>query len=232
MNKTLTALLAFAGGAGIGSLVTWIFAKNKYQKLVNEAVIKVHETADVREESEKEQEAVVEEQNNEPEHEEVIIHSLETVKTEPGKLENDLQKKAAEVAREKPNIIDYTKMIKELKYIPTPEANEDEFYSEYPYLITDDMTPFGEKEDSEGNPYDTITLIYYEDGVIADTTDEIIDDVNNVIGTDSLAHFGDFPNKDSIYVRNDRLRADFEVCMSALSWEDDVLVRKPYLREQ
>ena len=225
MNKTLTAFLAFAGGAGIGSLVTWIFARNKYQKLVNAAVTKIHETAIQGPVESKESEVKEEPVAETPDE------TVQTVKTEPQKLENELQKKAAEVAREKPNIIDYTKMIKEQKYVPTPPSDSEEYYSDYPYLITDDMTPFGEKEDSEGNPYDTITLIYYEDGVIADTTDEIIDDVNETIGTDSLSHFGDFQNKDSIYVRNDRLRADFEVCMSNLSWGDDILTRKPYLRD-
>lgn len=228
MNKGLAAFLAFAGGAGAGSFITWVVTKKKYQQKLNEAVKKMRETADQNPPKE-------EEQTNQNETAEVVEAKPETTAAVSQNqnnisLENDLQKQAAKIAREKPNIINYTKMIKELEYVPQNESKET-YYSEYPYLITGDMIPFGEKEDSEGNPYDKVTLMYYEDGVIADTADEIIDDVNDTIGTENLSHFGDFPNKDCIYVRNDRLQIDFEVCMSNLSWEMDVLEMKPYLRD-
>jgi len=235
MNKGVIAVLSFTLGAGIGAAACWIFEEKRWRKLMDISIEKIRKEYG---RDQQETEVKVEEpkaENDTPEEkpgvggkavEEVKI---ETVKMNPMSLTNEFQKKAAEISREKPDIIDYNKMIKELKYTPNVEETDDE-YNEYPYLITDEFIPFGEKCDPEGNPYTKTTLIYYDDGVVADTTYEIIDNVNDVIGNDSLAHFGEFASKDSVFVRNDRLRTDFEVCMSALSWEGDILKRMPYLR--
>ena len=73
-----------------------------------------------------------------------------------------------------------------------------------PYVIMPDQ--FSEYAD-----YDTISLTYYADGVLAsDDTDEIIDNVDEVVGEDSLNHFGEFED-DSVYVRNDENRTYAEV---------------------
>lgn len=237
MNKGVVGLLSFIGGALTGVGGAFIFFEKKYQKIIDETVKKINETADKGEPTEMINPDVKEEQKPEPVIAEKPIDIPHeefkpvVVQAETGTigLENSLQKQAAKVAREKPDIINYNKMIKELNYVPVNDE-EDEEYSQYPYLITDDKIPFGEKTDPEGNPYTKTTLIYYDDGVVADTTYEIIDDVNDIIGTDSLGHFGEFHNRDSIYVRNDRLRTDFEVCLSQLSWEGDILQRMPYLR--
>lgn len=72
-----------------------------------------------------------------------------------------------------------------------------------PYIISPEE--FGEEYE-----YDTETLLYYEDGVLADTDDNIINDVNGIIGFDSLNHFGEYED-DSVFVRNERLKIDYEV---------------------
>lgn len=227
MNKGVIGVLSFLGGAIAGVAGAWIFLEKQYRKKTDEVIQRVNETAWKNEEKEEENKEV--RSKKEEERETIPQPKIEVVEENTMKLENSLQKQAAKIAREKPDIINYNKMITELEYKPTNDE-EDEEYDRFPYLITKDKIPFGEKTDPEGNPYTVTTLIYYDDGVVADTAYEIIDDVNDVIGTDSLGHFGDFPNHDSIYVRNDRLRTDFEVCMSALSWEGDILQRMPYLR--
>ena len=220
----------FVGGAGIGAAAGWIFAVKKYQKLVD-AVMK-SKTEQTNEEKPVEV-PVPEEPKTEVKVEEVKI---ESVQEDPMSLENNFQKQAARIALEKPepvnyNKINYKQLIMDNKYIPQTTNEDDDEFCEYPYLITPDKIPFGEKVDSNGNPYEKITLIYYEDGVLADTTYEIIDDVDRIVGNENLTHFGDFPNKDSIFVRNDILKEDIEVCMSMLTWEGDILERMPYLRE-
>ena len=237
MNKGVTAVLSFAVGGGLGAAAMWIFEEKRWKKLFNMSVEKIRKEFEEREpKSEtKEEEPKEEVQETKPEETAVGGPVLEkepeivTIKSDPNSLKNDFQKQAAKIAREKPDIINYNKMIKELKYTP-PTNEEDDEYSEYPYLITDEFIPFGEKYDADGNPYTKTTLIYYDDGVVADTAFEVIDNVNDVIGNDSLTHFGEFSSKDSVFVRNDRLHTDFEVCMSALSWEGDILERMPYLR--
>ena len=72
-----------------------------------------------------------------------------------------------------------------------------------PYVIPPD------EFDEEG--YETVTLYYYENGILEDQlSKEIIDNVDELIGEDSLTHFGEYED-DSVFVRNDRLRIDYEI---------------------
>lgn len=232
MNKGVIAVLSFVAGTTVGAIGSWIFSVKRYQTMVDNIMQnRMPESQVQKPEEQSKSEELVQEPKPEVEPEPVIKEvKVEVVSDDPMNLENELQKKAAETARNKPDIINYNKMIEEYKYKQTASAIEDEEYSEYPYLITKDKIPFGEKCDSEGNPYSKITLIYYEDGWIADTTYEVIDDVDTVVGNENLCHFGDFPNRDSIFVRNDVLKEDIEVCKSMLTWEGDILERMPYLR--
>ena len=72
-----------------------------------------------------------------------------------------------------------------------------------PYIISPDE--FGENDD-----YETVSLTYYEDEVLADEMDELVEDVDDTVGTDSLTHFGEYED-DSVFVRNDRLKCDYEI---------------------
>ena len=60
--------------------------------------------------------------------------------------------------------------------------------------------------------YDTETLTYYSDGVLTDDQDNPIEDIQGMIGNDSLMHFGEY-EPDAVYVRNDRLKIDFEILL-------------------
>lgn len=74
----------------------------------------------------------------------------------------------------------------------------------HPYTIAPDE--YGEKDD-----YETVTLSYYADGVLAYyTTDEIVEDVGNMVGSDSLTKFGEYED-DAVFVRNDATRTDYEI---------------------
>lgn len=233
MNPKLSAGISFVAGAAIGTLATWFFTKSYVQKQVNESLDIIRKTSasnDIVLPKPKDEEILEENSAEKAENEGEVPEVY--VKNEPARLKNDLQKKAAIMAREKKDIVDYNKLIKEYMYTPDEKYDEDdEEYSDYPYLITKDMIPFGEKTDSDGYPYSKIALMYYDDGIIADADDNIIDDVEGTIGMDNLTHFGDYPDKNTIYVRNDPLKEDFEVSMSNLTWEGDILRLRPYLRQ-
>ena len=72
-----------------------------------------------------------------------------------------------------------------------------------PYVIPPDI--FG--NDTE---YSKFSLKYYKDGVLLDDQNQPLDDVENVIGSDYMMHFGEF-EEDVVYVRNDGMKADFEI---------------------
>lgn len=73
--------------------------------------------------------------------------------------------------------------------------------------------------------YDKITLGYYaEDDVLVDDNEDIIDDVDYVIGHAALERFGDGSEDDDIvYVRNERTGADYEVIRHHKSYQTEVL---------
>ena len=72
-----------------------------------------------------------------------------------------------------------------------------------PRVITPDE--FGEDPD-----YEVITLTYYSDGVLTDEMDEPINNINEIVGEESLTTFGEYEN-DSVFVRNEALKRDFEI---------------------
>lgn len=71
-----------------------------------------------------------------------------------------------------------------------------------PYVISPDE--FGEIEE-----YTRISLTCFADGVLADEYGEEVDDVEEIIG-DGLHHFGEY-EEDSVFVRNDPKRCDYEI---------------------
>ncbi|MDO4378317.1 MAG: hypothetical protein Q4C64_04085 [Erysipelotrichia bacterium] len=74
--------------------------------------------------------------------------------------------------------------------------------------------------------YDTETLyLYRDDSILADENDDIIENEDELIG-DCLDKFNfRDSNETSIYVRNDRLRTDYEILKVNGSYRDDVIGR-------
>ena len=91
-----------------------------------------------------------------------------------------------------------------------------------PYVISPEE--FGEFED-----YERISLSYYADQVLADEDDEKVDDADNVVGLESLTHFGEFED-DSVFVRNDRLKCDYEILLDQRTYSD-VMKQRPHQME-
>jgi hypothetical protein len=81
-----------------------------------------------------------------------------------------------------------------------------------PYVIRPDE--FDEFED-----YDVISLTYYADKVLTDDQNEPVDDVDYVVGYESLEHFGEYED-DSVFVRNDRLEVDYEILLDDRRYSD------------
>ena len=76
-----------------------------------------------------------------------------------------------------------------------------------PYVIPPEA--FGELEE-EG--YTNVSLTFCSDQIVIDDNNDILEDVNDVIGFDSLSHFGEYED-DAVYVRNDKLRCDYEILL-------------------
>lgn len=91
-----------------------------------------------------------------------------------------------------------------------------------PHVISPDT--FG---DQDG--YDQISLTYYADKTLADDKDHAMDEdeIEETVGKESLNHFGEY-EEDSVFVRNDRLKADYEILTDPRTYAE-ILEEKPYL---
>lgn len=106
--------------------------------------------------------------------------------------------------------VNYSKLINKEKYVgdESTENAEEETDYEKPYVIS--PLEFGDKED-EG--YTTVSLMFYSDGLLADDMGEVIENIDETVGADSLNHFGEYED-DSVFVRNDRLKIDYEILLN------------------
>lgn len=103
------------------------------------------------------------------------------------------------------------------------ELMEERKIVDRPYVIS--PSEFGEI-----NEYDTISLTYYADQVLTDEDDELVEDVESLVGFDSLTHFGEYED-DSVFVRNDVLKCDYEILFDHRKYYTDVIRRKPPITE-
>lgn len=84
-----------------------------------------------------------------------------------------------------------------------------------PYIIAPE--DFGEFSD-----YDKVSLSYYADGILADDNDGILEHVVETVGLDFFSHFGEY-EEDSVFVRNDELKTDYEILLDPRKYSDVVI---------
>ena len=101
---------------------------------------------------------------------------------------------------------------------PPEDPPENDLQYEEPFVIS-------REEFDEGYPhFDKITITYYEnDDVLADEQDEVIPDIDAVVG---MIHSvdGDMSDDDCVvYVCNGRLGADYEIVLTQEAYTESVL---------
>jgi len=92
-----------------------------------------------------------------------------------------------------------------------------------PYVISPD--DFGDHED-----YAIVTLFYCADKVLIDEDNIVVEDVDELIGADSLHHFGEYED-DSVFVRDDKRKTDYEILIEARTYEE-VIESSPHRAEE
>lgn len=200
IKDTIIKFVVFAAGAAAGSLVTCKILKDKYEEDINRELdeLRAHYKK-LNEIQQKKIDEIVQDRKEE---------------------EEDTENKDVKVAevrnqKENPNLFEYQSVLSNLGYKNKPEDNEDEEEDEdveKPYVIRPD-------EFRMFDDYDDIYLTYYEDEYLADDDDVLVDDVENTVGWDSIKRIGEYED-DIIHVRNDALKADFEIVSVSEKYED------------
>lgn len=133
-------------------------------------------------------------------------------------------KEAADAAKEKPDLIEYAARLHKEGYTKYGGISGGESaMAVRPYVISPEE--FGEIED-----YERISLIYFADGILTDEGYEVIEDVDETVGEESLDHFGEF-EADSVFVRNDLMKCDYEILQDNRTYAE-VLQTIPHPTEE
>lgn len=209
MHKS-ACFVAFIVGAAAGGAASWYYAKKKYESIAQEEIDSV-----------------------------LAVYSNRKIATEPDDIDDEPVDQTASTANSSQDwradeYNHYTNLVTSTGYtdysgpsqveLPLVEAEptieKKRMGEEMPYVIAPDEA--GELD------YEVISLTYYADNILADDLDELVEDVDRVIGFESLLTFGRY-EEDSVYVRNDRLKADYEILMDERNYSD-VLKTKPTKR--
>lgn len=217
MNDNIKLLGTFIGGAAIGSLITFALVKEKYEALIDgeiEAMKLFYEDrySDKEEPNEEEEPEVVDDLR-----EATSIKEGIAVEVEEYTKYTDRYKPSTN--EERPNEDDYHEEDNEMP----PVLNEDYEKEDYPYVIsfhdyTESMTHI-----------DKIELVYFKgDDVLVDDQDNIIDNVEYLIGEDNLFELGNDPETPNVlYIRNPKTGADYEIIQNDASFREVVLGEIP-----
>lgn len=190
MSKTNFAM--FMAGATVGAAAAWLYLKKHYEQIAQEEIDSVKAAF--------------------AERKEVNIAT-------PSEEDIAANKKKADMAKLKPDLVNYAAKLQEegyTNYAAKSDKNnkeeDDDPVNEEPYIISPE-------EYGDIDKYTKLNLTYYSDGTLADDDDEIVDDIDETVGSDFAKHFGDYED-DSVWVRNDRLKCDYEILRDNRSYKE------------
>ena len=185
MNKGIICSISLLIGGGIGFLIGFKIAKNKYQKIADEEVESVKKALE--------------------EYYCSLLNTDETksVKDDKGETSIPVSTKDSisyETFESNNEKVAYSKYVN--KYKSKEEKPVTNNKNTNIYVVS--------SEDFANGEYDVVTLNYYADGVLADDDDNAILNVKSIIGDIDL-HSILFSDEQTAYVRNDIHQIDYEI---------------------
>ena len=192
--KLFKGLCIFATGAIVGAAVAAKAVREKYQQEAEE------EIAEMRE----------------------YYRELKKEATKVDTTEDDTKEESKEDFRPIEELAEAEGIIKDKGYVNYTNYNdtdynennkEEQVDEDEIYII--DPEEFG----GENGEYDTATLTYFKDGVLADEVDEVV--TYNVIGgEENLQPFKDYPDCTAVYVRDDNIMVDYEILRDPYQYDE------------
>lgn len=147
------------------------------------------------------------------------------------RVENAKKKKEEEKTVTEPERKAYYQITKDYSANTVPAAPEmtlEERAEAKPHLIYGEE--FGQELDT-GETYDTVELLLFKDGILATENEMEIVSIEDTVSMDALHEFDVNPAVTTIYVRNDRLKIDYEVFKYDDTYEG-LLKERPYLDKE
>lgn len=146
------------------------------------------------------------------------VYSKKTIpadRIEAGKMPIDISKKEPEYKPSEADLIKLKEKIETNGYRDYSIKKDNKKVEE-----EDDMEPYViPPEDFDTEDYQVESLTYWNDGVLTDEFDNVVFDLPGTVGEDSLNHFGEYED-DSVFVRNDRTRTDYEILLDTRNFKD------------
>lgn len=196
--KLFKGLCIFGAGVIAGAFVAARAVKEKYQQEAEEEIAEMREYyRELKKESTK-------------------VETAEDDTKEESKEESKEDFKPIEELAEAEEIIKDRGYINYTHYNDTDikENNKEEQVDENEIYIIDP-----EEYGGENGEYDTATLTYFKDGVLADEVDEIVP-YNIIGGEENLQPFKDYPDCNAVYVRDDNIMVDYEILRDPYQYDE------------
>ena len=192
--KLFKGLCIFATGALVGAAVAAKAVREKYQQEAEE------EIAEMRE----------------------YYRELKKEATKVDTTEDDTKEESKEEFKPIEELAEAEGIIKDKGYVnytnyndtDLKENNREERVDENEIYI---INP--EEYGGENGEYDTVSLTYFKDGVLADEVDEIIT-YDVVGGMENLQPFEDYPDCTAVYVRDDNIMVDYEILRDPYQYDE------------
>lgn len=196
--------IIFISGVAVGSFVTWRLLKEKYIRQTQEEINEVREHYRKKKESE-----------------EVTVDSNGTTETNE---KPDLIAYAAKLTKN--GYIDYTdpksivKATGDTIDAVVQKTNEE---SLDPVILNDPsyQPPYiiSPEDFAIDDEYTIVNLNYYIDGVLTDEDDNIVENVDDVVGLENLNHMGEYED-DALHIRNENYKCEYEILLSRRLYHD------------
>ena len=196
--KLFKGLCIFGAGVIAGAFVAARAVKEKYQQEAEEEIAEMREYyRELKKESTK-------------------VETAEDDTKEESKEESKEDFKPIEELEEAKEIIKDKGYINYTHYNDTDikENNKEEQVDENEIYIIDP-----EEYGGENGEYDTASLTYFKDGVLADEVDEIVP-YNIIGGEENLQPFKDYPDCNAVYVRDDNIMVDYEILRDPYQYDE------------
>lgn len=217
MNKdAITKAVYFTAGLCIGGGVTYLVVKDRYKRLTEEEVASVRDSFEKIYERKARQ--LADDWNSQPDPEE----SAKTKEEYRTIVANSEYETVSDHVPEEAVAYIHTKdadveVHSEDENFEVTVATESDPNPNKPYVI--DVVDFMNNGD-----YDNITMTYWtQEDILVDEREEIIHEVDSLIGRNNLNFFDEHPNEDTVYIRNNKEEVDFEIIKDTRSYAQVVL---------